>query len=142
MYSKKESKQLRHEFWTSFGKSYPKQWILYNTSVKGLQFKFHFDVNKALVALCLDFPPEELEPYWERILSLKTILKSDYIHSLKFDKFFRLSNDKTIAAVYHICPSKLSIHDKNTWQEAMLFMFDSMKRFEAFYIEYENAIKG
>ena len=34
MYSKEESSKLREEFWTSFGKSFPRKWILYRTGVK------------------------------------------------------------------------------------------------------------
>ncbi|MFT4612543.1 MAG: hypothetical protein ACI9OT_001931, partial [Gammaproteobacteria bacterium] len=44
MFSKEESRQLREEFWTSFGKSFPRKWILYDTKIKGFSFKFDFDV--------------------------------------------------------------------------------------------------
>ena len=45
MFSKNEAKLLRQDFWTSFGKSFPRNWMLYNTNVKGLSFKFHFDTK-------------------------------------------------------------------------------------------------
>ena len=48
MFSKEESRILRQEFWTSFGKSFPRKWILYDTKLKGLSFKFHFDNRTAL----------------------------------------------------------------------------------------------
>ena len=54
MFSKEESRKLRQEFWTSFGKSFPKKWILYDTKIKGLSFKFHFDTKSALIALDLE----------------------------------------------------------------------------------------
>ena len=38
MFSASDAKQLRHEFWISFGKSFPRDWILYKTKVKGLSF--------------------------------------------------------------------------------------------------------
>ena len=53
MFSKEESRLLRQEFWISFGKSFPRKWILYNTKLKGFNFKFHFDNKNALVALDL-----------------------------------------------------------------------------------------
>ena len=53
MFSKETSRQLRQEFWIAFGKSFPRKWILYNTKIKELSFKFHFDTKKALVSLDL-----------------------------------------------------------------------------------------
>ena len=40
MFSKDEAALLRKEFWTSFGKSFPRKWLLYNTKIKGFSFKF------------------------------------------------------------------------------------------------------
>jgi len=57
MFSKEESRQIRQQFWTSFGKSFPRKWVLYNTNIKGLSFKFHFDTKCAFIAL--DFEDEE-----------------------------------------------------------------------------------
>ena len=54
MFSKEESRILRQEFWTSFGKSFPRKWILYDTKLKGLNFKFHFDTKSAFVVLDLE----------------------------------------------------------------------------------------
>ncbi|MGB6268291.1 MAG: DUF4268 domain-containing protein, partial [Olleya sp.] len=51
MFSKEESRQIKQLFWTSFGKSFPRKWILYNTKLKGVSFKFYFDNKKALVTL-------------------------------------------------------------------------------------------
>ena len=51
MFSKEESRLLRENFWISFGKSFPRKWILYDNKIKGLSFKFHFDNKSALVAL-------------------------------------------------------------------------------------------
>ena len=52
MFSKEEAAKLRKEFWTSFGKSFPRKWLLYNTKIKGFAFKFVADRKKA--AVCLD----------------------------------------------------------------------------------------
>ena len=52
MFSKEAAAQLRKLFWTSFGKSFPRKWLLYNTKIKGVSFKFVADRKKALV--CLD----------------------------------------------------------------------------------------
>ena len=71
MFSKEESRKLREAFWIAFGKSYPRKWILYNTKLKGVSFKFHFDNKKALVALDLEDSLEHRIKYWEKLLALK-----------------------------------------------------------------------
>ena len=54
MFSKEESQRMRQEFWTSFGKSFPRKWTLYNTKIKGFSFKFYFDTKKAMVLVEID----------------------------------------------------------------------------------------
>lgn len=140
MFSKDESKRLRQEFWTAFGKSYPRKWILYNTTIKGLVLKFHFDVAKAMVAL--DVEHEDLErriALWEKLLSLKSIIVADFLHDVKFEDSFILENRKEIARIY-LEKSDVSIHNKNTWQDTMVFLNETMDRMEAFFEEYKAII--
>ena len=141
MFSKNEAKRLRQEFWTSFGKSFPKEWILYNTNVKGLSFKFHFDTRTAYVALCVDMDPVKKQAYWNQILSHKTILETDFLPQVRFKEFFEVSQDKTVSMAYVSIGSKVSIHDKSTWQSVMEFLNETMLKFEAFYSLYENTVK-
>jgi len=88
MFSKEESRQLRQEFWTSFGKSFPRKWVLYDTKLKGLSFKFHFDNKTALIALDLEDHLENRINYWEKLLALKSILLDDYLPDAVFMEFF------------------------------------------------------
>lgn len=141
MYNKNEAKRLRHEFWISFGKSFPRQWILYNTGVKGLSFKFHFDTKTAYVAFCIDMEPIKQQVYWNQLLSLKTILENDFLSQVSFEENFKVTDDKVISAVYVSINSKVSIHNKSTWLVTMEFMNETMLKFEEFYNLYENTIK-
>ena len=50
MFSKEEAVKLRKDFWTSFGKSFPRKWILYNTKIKGWAVKVVADRKEALVS--------------------------------------------------------------------------------------------
>ena len=86
MFTKNEAKLLRQEFWTSFGKSFPTEWVLYNTNVKGLSFKFHFDTKKALVALDLEDDLDNRINYWEKLESLKSILRDEYLPDVVFEE--------------------------------------------------------
>jgi len=140
MFSKKESKQLRQDFWIAFGKSFPRKWILYNTKIKGLQLKFDFDVKKAIVSMDVD--TDDLERriiLWEKIVSLKSLLKEEYWQSAIFEESYILKNGKEISRIY-LEKDNVSIHNKNTWQETMEFLNEKMRRLEDFFMEYRDII--
>ncbi|OZV69846.1 DUF4268 domain-containing protein [Winogradskyella aurantia] len=141
MFSKEESRQLRHEFWTSFGKSFPKKWVLYNTKTKGLSFKFHFDTTSALVALDLEDDLENRINYWEKLLALKTILTRDYLPEVIYKEEYLLANGKEISRIYVPLKAKVSIHNKNAWRDVMVFFNTHMSLFEAFFEDYREVIK-
>lgn len=139
MFSKEESAKLREEFWTSFGKSFPKKWILYNTKIKDVSFKFHFDTKKAMVSMDIECVEEKRQFYYDKMLSLRSILE-ETIPEVIFDADFQLENGKNISKIY-LQKDKVCIHNKQTWQETMLFLYDNMLKFEDFWLEYEDFIK-
>ncbi len=141
MFSKEESRLLRQEFWTSFGKSFPRKWILYNTKIKGVAFKFHFDTKSALVTLDLEDDLESRINTWEKLESLKTILLRDYLPEAIFEETFYLANGKEISRIYVPLEEKVSIHNKNTWQTVMVFFNETMQLFESFYNDFEDILK-
>lgn len=142
MFSKEESRQLRQEFWTSFGKSFPRKWLLYNTKIKGLSFKFHFDTKSALVAMDLEDDLENRINCWEKLVALKSILKDDYLPDAIYEEEYYLDNGKEISRIYVPLDEKVSIHNKNTWQVVMEFFNVNMSLFEAFFEEYKDIIKS
>ncbi|MBO6607320.1 DUF4268 domain-containing protein [Psychroserpens sp.] len=142
MFSKEESRLLRQEFWTSFGKSFPRKWILYDTKIKGFSFKFHFDTKKALVALDLEDDLENRINYWEKLLSMRSILEDDYISNLIFEEEYYLENGKEISRIFIPLDKKVSIHNKNSWQDTMEFFNEYMSKFEAFFEDYKEIIKN
>ncbi|WP_425075638.1 DUF4268 domain-containing protein [Psychroserpens sp. S379A] len=141
MFSKEESRQLRQLFWTSFGKSFPRKWILYDTKIKGFSFKFHFDTKSALVALDLEDDLEQRIKSWEKLLSLKSILLENYLPEAIFEEEYYLENGKEISRIYIPLEQKVSIHNKNSWQDVMLFFNTTMTKFEAFYTDFEDILK-
>lgn len=142
MFSKEDSRLLRQEFWTSFGKSFPRKWILYNTKLKGLSFKFYFDTKKAFVTLDLEDYLENRIKYWEKLLTLKSILIEDYLPNAVFEETFFLENGKEISRIYVPLEEKVSIHNKNTWQVTMEFFNKEMTHFEAFFEAYKDVIES
>ena len=102
MFSKEESRLLKQEFWTSFGKSFPRKWLLYDTKTKGLSFKFHFDTKQALVALDLEDHLEERINNWGKLMALKSILLEDYLPDAIFEEAYVLENAKEISRSQHL----------------------------------------
>ena len=142
MFSKEESRRLRQEFWTSFGKSFPRKWILYNTKIKDFSFKFHFERKRALVSL--DIEDENLEnriKYWEKMTSLGSLFR-EALPEAVFDEIHYLDNGKEISRIYVLYDKKVSVYNKDTWREVMEFFYDTMAKFEEFYYEYEDFIKA
>ena len=140
MFSKEESKKLRQDFWIAFGKSYPHKWILYDTKIKGLSLKFHFDLKKAAVSLDIDHSDlgKRIE-LWEKLSSLKLILINEYLSNAIFEDSYILENQKEISRI-HVSIESVSIHNKNTWQETMVFLSTQMKHLENFFEEYKDII--
>ena len=141
MYSKEESRKIRQDFWISFGKSFPRKWILYNTKIKGLSFKFHFDTKKALVALDLECDLEQRIEYWNKLLSMHRLLRNDYLPEVIFEETYFLENGKEISRIYVSLDQKVSIHNKNSWQEVMIFFNETMSKFETFFNDIKDLLK-
>lgn len=140
MFSKEEATALRKLFWTSFGKSFPRKWLLYNTKIKGFAFKFVADRKKAMV--CLDFEhPEDIanELLFDQLISLKRLLEAE-IPEVIFDDDYLLESGKIIRRIYVPFDKKFSIYNKNTWRDCFEFFVETMSEFELFFYEYEDFI--
>ena len=140
MFSKEDSRKLREDFWISFGKSFPRKWILYDTKLKGFAFKFHFDTKSALVALDLEDDLENRIKYWDKLQSLKTILTEGFLPDVIFEEEFFLENGKEISRIYMPLNQKVSIHNKNNWRDVMEFFNENMTQFEDFFEDYKDFI--
>ena len=141
MFSKEESRKLREEFWIAFGKSFPNKWILYKTKIKGLSFKFHFDLKSAMVSIDVDTDLEQRIFLWEKLTALKSILKAEYLPEARFEDFYLLENQKEISRIY-VTLENVSIHNKNTWRQTMEFLYATMLQVEAFFTEYKAILES
>lgn len=142
MFSKEEAAKLRKEFWISYGKSFPRKWLLYKTKIKDFSFKFVAERKKAEVVLeiaCNDTVQREL--LFEQLLSLKTILLTEYVPDAIFDGEYRLENGKVVSRIYVEHKQKFSIYNKNTWGLCYNFFNQTMSQFELFWFEYQEHIE-
>jgi len=142
MFSKAAAAQLRQEFWTSFGKSFPRKWLLYNTKIKGFSFKFVANKKQALVCLDIEsFDKTKNELLFEQVHELKSNLTEDYLPDVIFDELYLLDNGKFIHRIYVKYKGEFNIHNKNTWQNVYYFFNEAMHQFEEFYEDFEDFIK-
>lgn len=142
MFSREESKKIRQEFWTSFGKEYPRKWLLYNTRMREIQLKFTFNRKLAQVSLDIDDPDELIrEYYFEKLESLKTILKSNYLPGIIFEKDYELPEGKTISRMY-VEIENVSIHNKHDWPLVKEFLARNMTLLEEFFKDFSDFIKN
>lgn len=142
MFSKEDSKRIREEFWTSFGKSYPHKWVLYNTGIKEVQLKFSFNNDFAQVSLDVYSPDEVIQEYYfEKVYALRSILKEEYLSEIEVDKNYLLPEGKTIIRFY-VQLNSVNIHNKNHWPEVFEFLSSNMSLLEAFFLEYKDYIEA
>jgi len=139
MYSKEEAAKLRQEFWVSFGKSFPHKWSLYRTGVRPIQFRFYFDNKKAMICIDIEGDSEEREKYFNKFVSLKSIL-TDFLPENSFEQHYFLENGKEIARIW-VEKQQVCIYNKDTWQQVMEFLSTNMHQVEAFWQEYEDFFK-
>ena len=140
MFSKQEAQKLKTEFWTAFGKSFPRNWILYDTKIKDFSFKFSADNKKAEVSIDIEMKDEIFRnAYYEKIWSLEEMLKEE-IGEFQKEEFYALENGKIISRIW-VTLENVSIYNKNSWREIFEFFVDKMDGFERFFWEYEDYIK-
>ena len=141
MFSKEEALQIKKDFWIAFAAEYPRKWLLYNTKIKDVTFKFYVDNKKAQVLLDIE-PKDENKRiiYYEKVESLKNILLEDYLEDAIFERNFYLETGKIISRVW-VEKTGISINNKNIWPEIFDFFAEKMDAFERFFYENEDYIK-
>lgn len=141
MLTKEESKQMRQRFWTTFGKKYPRKWLLYNTKIKELVLKFTFNTKFAQVSIDIESKDAfYMEYYYDKLWSLENILKSQYIPSITLDPNYEISSGRFVSRAY-VQLDGVSIHDERTWSAVFEFLYENMEQLELFFREFSHFIK-
>jgi len=141
MFSKEEALQIKKDFWIVFAEAYPRKWLLYNTKIKDLTFKFYVDNKKAQVLLDIEPKDEEKRKiYFEKVFSLKTILLEEYLEEAIFERNYYLESGKVISRIW-VEKTDISINNKNNWEAIFEFFNTNMDAFERFFYENEDYIK-
>lgn len=140
MFNKEESKKIRQEFWTSFGKEYPRKWLLYNTKIKDLSLKFNFDRKAAEVSIDIETSDEIFRQYYfEKLQSLRAVLEEEFLPNVIFEKDYVLENRKIISRIY-LRMEGVNIYRKDDWPVVKEWLYNKMNSLEAFFGEYRDFI--
>lgn len=141
MYSKEEKQLLKREFWATFGANYPRKWMLYDTQIKDVSFKFYVDNRIARVQL--DIEPRDAEKrkiYYEKIESLQTLLQEEHVPNALFARHIELENGKTISRIW-VELEDVTMNRRDDWDRIHHFFATQMHAFEDFFKEYEDYIR-
>ena len=142
MFSKAESQIIKKEFWTALAEAYPRKWLLYDTKIKDVSFKFYVDNKKAQVLLDIEPKDEEKRTiYYEKVESLKNILHEDFLPEAVLERNFHLETGKIISRIWVEKTGGISLYNKATWSEIFDFFNENMDAFERFFYEYEAYIR-
>jgi hypothetical protein len=140
MYSKEEAKNVRQQFWTMFGKRYDRKWLLYDTKLKDINLKFSFEDRRALVSIDVNHDDTIFRAYYyEKLISLKNIMKEEVSEELIFEENYILESGKTISRVF-VMYEGVKIQKQTDWPEVYEFFYTYMDRLESFFREYKDFI--
>jgi hypothetical protein len=140
MYSKEEAKNVRQQFWTMFGKRYDRKWLLYDTKLKDVVLKFSFEDRRALVSIDVNHDDTIFRAYYyEKLISLKNIMKEEVSEELIFEENYILESGKTISRVF-VMYEGVKIQKQTDWPEVYEFFYTYMDRLESFFREYKDFI--
>ena len=141
MFSKAEAQKMKKEFWTAFAEAYPRKWLLYNTRIKDVSFKFYVDNKKAQVMM--DIEPREEDKrkiYYEKMESLKSILLEEFLPDAVFEKDFHLETRNVISRIW-VEKTGISLYNMASCAATFRFFSLSMDAFERFFYEYEDYLR-
>ena len=141
MYSKEDALRIKKDFWIAFAEAYPRKWMLYDTKIKDVTFKFFIDNKKAQVLLDIEPKDEEKRKiYFEKIESLKTILLEEYLPEAILERNYYLESGKVISRIW-VEKTGVSLNNKSNWQTIFDFFNETMSQFEYFFYEHQEYIK-
>lgn len=141
MYSKEEKQKMKREFWSQFSENYPYKWMLYDTKIKDVAFKFFVDNHIARVQLDIEPRDEEKRKiYYEKIESLRTLMLEEHLPEALFARHLKLENGKTISRIW-VEIENVTINRNEDWPQIHAFFAKQMLAFESFFIEYEDYIR-
>jgi len=146
MYSKEELKNLKKNFWASLKlksklKAGRGKWLLNNTKVNGLVFRFDVNRKDAKVILELQHKSENRRlKMYEILEKYKVILEDGFEKGLIWDYFYeREDNGHQVCRIYTQLDN-VDFHRQNQWEEIHDFFIENMARLEDNFLEVKDIL--
>ncbi|MFV0522209.1 MAG: DUF4268 domain-containing protein [Mangrovibacterium sp.] len=150
MYTREQAKKLRKQFWITFSKRCElipelkhrkKKWILYDTSISGLDLKFHLGRNNVMVMIELNHRNEDkrLEAF-ELLSSYKVILEEGFDDGLIWELCYERESGEQVSRVY-VENLGYDFHSQNQWADIFNFFIDNMLKLEHNFFEIQDILK-
>lgn len=150
MYGKEEAKELKKEFWTSFGiymKKYNHvygrklNWVNYKTKIRDVYFRLNVDKSKATFSIELQHKDEGIRDlFFDQFEELKAALNDQFKNELIWER--RSLNDFNISIAKIGCMyGGVNVFDKNTWKNAFQFLEQNIVDAHEFWEDFNEIFK-
>lgn len=150
MYTQEEAKQLRQQFWDTFGRRCEivpelrhrkKKWILYDTKISGIDLKFEVGRNEALVMIEINSPTENRRLHiYELLEKYKLLLEDGFENGLIWDFCVVRESGQEVCRIYEKMP-QADIHKQNQWPDIYNFLIANMLKLEANFMEIRDVLQ-
>jgi hypothetical protein len=130
MYSKSEATQIKHAFWTAFGRYISAHlsseglrvnWINYNTGFRHLYFRMEADNKKASISIEMAHPDLLMqELFYSHFLELKTILHQYLGEEWEWGLHAQKEFGKTTSRIYKIL-QPVNVLNQQDWPAIISF---------------------
>lgn len=145
MYTREQASNLRHEFWTAFGRymgPVPSSegmrinWINYHTRVRDVFFRMNAGAKEASIAITLEHRDAGIRDlYFEQFLELKDLLHATLEEEWVWEKNITLADGREISRITKTL-SGVSIFNKDQWPDLISFFKPRIIALDSFW---ENA---
>lgn len=151
MYTKEEIKELKLKFWAGFREfvqnhSNPdlrrKRWLLNDTGVSGVAFRFDFDRERASVMIELQHKNETRRLRTFEILEqYKVVLEEGFPDGLIWEFYHRRDdNNQEVCRIFTFIEG-VDFHRQNQWTEVYHFFTENMPKLEENFLMVKEVLK-
>lgn len=142
MYKREETSQIRHEFWTVFGRYMAPvpnadgdkiNWINYKSDFKDVQFRMITEKRSALAGIYLTQRDIEIQQmFYEKFLEQKHILQDITGFNWEWQMHVLDEHEKIISRIYQE-QTGLSIFNKQQWPDLISFFKSRIVALDEFW---------
>jgi hypothetical protein len=150
MFSRKEASQIKHEFWTAFGRYMSPipsaegikiNWINYHTTIKDIFFRMDAGQKSATISISLEHNNTELRHlYFDQLLQLKILLHTTLEEEWVWKRDVVIDN-RPVSRIEKTLPD-VSVLNKDHWPDLISFFKPRMIALDNFWQDAKWGFEG